>query len=203
MSYQTCYINFIFAIRLFLYLDSFVLRLRNGPKFLSFFFFFFCHWGIALRQMFGVRFWVIAFSVTFIHNSFFLKMFSTFRGSLQKSTSCLNADIFLTSFDDITILIVSLTTIEFIFPLYLLWAKLHNSLIIFSANRMAGSWFLSFFWCLPCLLSISVQQIESAVDKTFCQTFEPISLIISFFVLYSFRWWLRGKQFFSALGLFL
>ena len=153
--------------------------------------------------MFGVRFSVIAFSVTFIHNSLFFLMFSTFRGSLQKSTSCLNAEIFLTSLDDITILIVSLTTIEFIFPLYLLWAKLHNSLIIISANRMAGSWFLSFFWCLPCLLSISVQQIESAVDKTFCQTFEPISLIISFFVLYSFRWWMRGKQFFSALGLFL
>ena len=91
--------------------------------------------------MFGVRFSVIAFSVTFIHNSFFffLKMFSTFRGSLQKSTSCLNTEIFLTSLDDITILIVSLTTIEFIFPLYLLWAKLHNSLIIISANRMAGS----------------------------------------------------------------
>ena len=202
MSDQTCYINFIFATRLFLYLDSFVLRLGNGPKFL-FFFFFFCQWGIALRQMFGVRFSMIAFSVTFIDNSFFfLKMFSSFRGSLQKSTSCLNAEIFLTSLDDITILIVSLTTIEFIFPLYLLWAKL-NSLIIISANRMAGSWFLSFFWCLPCLLSISVQQIESAVDKTFCQTFEPISLIISFFVLYSFRWWLRGKQFFSALGLLL
>lgn len=139
----------------------------------------------------------VNFSVTFIHNSFFfLKMFSTFLGSLQKSTSCLNAEIFLTSLDDITILIVSLTTIEFIFPLYLLWAKLHNSLIIISANRMAGSWFLSFFWCLPCLLSISVQQIESAVDKTFCQTFEPIPLIISFFVLYSFRWWLRGSSFF-------
>ena len=201
MSDQTCYINFIFATRLFLYLDSFVLRLGNGPKFLLFFFF--CQRGIALRQMFGVRFSVIAFSVTFIHNSLFFLMFSTFRGSLQKSTSCLNAEIFLTSLDDITILIVSLTTIEFIFPLYLLWAKLHNSFIIISANRMAGSWFLSFFWCLPCLLSISVQQIESAVDKTFCQTFEPISLIISFFVLYSFRWWLRGKQFFSALGLFL
>ena len=90
--------------------------------------------------MFGVRFSMIAFSVTFIDNSFFfLKMFSSFRGSLQKSTFCLNAEIFLTSLDDITILIVSLTTIEFIFPLYLLWAKLHNSLIIISANRMAGS----------------------------------------------------------------
>lgn len=142
--------------------------------------------------MFGVRFSVIAFSLTFIHNSFslFLKMFSTFRGSLQKSTSCLNAEIFLTSLDDITILIVSLTAIEFIFPLYLLSAKLHNSLIIISANRMAGSWFLSFFWCLPCLLSISVQQIESAVDKTFCQTFEPISLIISFlfYILFGGGW---------------
>lgn len=113
-------------------------------------------------------------------------MFSTFRGSIQKSTSCLNAEIFLTSLDDITILIVSVTTIEFIFSTLSLMGELHNSFIVLSANRMAGSWSMSFFGCLPCLLSISVQQIKSAVDKTFCQTFEPISLIISFLFYFLF-----------------
>ena len=133
--------------------------------------------------MFGVRFSGSAFSVTFIHNSFFWKCFLPFVVHSRSRLLVWMRRYFSQVWMIITILIVSLTTIEFIFPLYLLWAKLHNSLII-SANRMAGSWFLSFFWCLPCLLSISVQQIESAVDKTFCQTFEPISLIISFFLFY-------------------
>lgn len=60
-----------------------------------------------------------------------LKMFSIFHESLQESTFCLNAEIFLTKFGWYHNSLLFLTSIEIIFPLYLLWANFITALSVF------------------------------------------------------------------------